>query len=168
MTLFTVAGLSVRELDDSDVEDMFVLMDKDLVKKYLPDRFGSMEEMRDVVLLLIGNYRKAFPVRLTYKVCLGEKLIGWVSLGPLPSDESKREVAYVIDPEYWDRGYATLVLGGFVRWLRGSGRHEELFAEIDTENAGSRKVVEKNGFVEAGDFVDAVTGKPKKLFRLGA
>jgi [ribosomal protein S5]-alanine N-acetyltransferase len=167
MTIFQVAGLSIRELDDSDASDMFLLMDKELVKRYIPDRFSRLEEMRDTLLWLIGNYRKAFPARLTYKVCLGDKLIGWVSYGELPSDEAKKEVAYVIDPEYWDRGYATLVLGGFLDWLRGTGRTGELFAEIDVENPGSRKVAERNGFKEVGDFLDAASGKPKKLYRLG-
>jgi len=72
------------------------------------------------------------------------------------------EIGYMIHPQHWGKGYATEALKGLV------GTHARVFPNIkiikamtDTTNLGSRKVLEKCGFVKAGvEMFDNVTLGP--------
>jgi RimJ/RimL family protein N-acetyltransferase len=53
-----------------------------------------------------------------------------------------RLAGYWLGREYWGRGLATQALAG----LREIEKHRPLVAEVATHNAGSMRVLEKNGF----------------------
>ena len=59
----------------------------------------------------------------------------------------EREVGYWIGRPYWGRGVATAAL----RMFLGHERTRPLFAHVATHNAGSIRVLEKNGFVRCGE-----------------
>ena len=160
-------GLAIRELVPGDAEALFALLSKPEVREFIPDRFEDLAEMREVVGWLVSNYPKEDFVRLSYKVELGGELIGVVSLGPLPSDESKREISYFFDPAHWGRGYAGAAVAAFLERAAAEGLAEGLHAEVDARNVRSIRVLERSGFVHVGDFADAESGEKKKLYRLG-
>jgi RimJ/RimL family protein N-acetyltransferase len=53
-------------------------------------------------------------------------------------------VGYVVGPEYWGRGIATRALGAFLEIVR----ERPIRAWVAAHNAGSLRVLEKNGFRE--------------------
>lgn len=160
-------GLAIRELVPGDAEALFALLSKPEVQEFIPDRFEDLAEMGEVVGWLISNYPKEDFVRLSYKVELDGRLVGVVSLGPLPSDESKREISYFFDPAHWGRGYAGAAVAAFLERVAAEGLAEELHAEVDARNGRSIRVLERSGFVHVGDFADAESGAEKRLYRLG-
>ncbi len=159
-------GLVIRELTERDATRLFELMNRPEVQAFLPDRFDSLDEMGEVIGWLRGNYGKAEYIRLTYAVSDGDALVGWVSAGPLPSDESRRELAYCVHPDRWGRGIATSAARAFIDWLRAADLAGELDAEVHTDNAASIKVLESCGFVRSGAFADRESGASKFLYRL--
>ncbi len=164
MNLRLESGLTVRDCREADSNAFFELMSLPQTQRFLPDRFESAEEMAEVIGWLRGNYGRPDFMRLTYAVADGERLVGWVSVGPLPSDESKRELAYCVHPDYWGRGVATEAAGAFLSWLAREGVAGPLFAEAHLENAPSGRVLEKLGFKTLGDFAEGETGASKRLY----
>jgi [ribosomal protein S5]-alanine N-acetyltransferase len=63
--------------------------------------------------------------------------------------DDEPELAYEFLRAVWGRGYATEASLAVVDWARGSG-YRRLWSTIRDWNTGSRRVVEKLGFVESG------------------
>jgi [ribosomal protein S5]-alanine N-acetyltransferase len=61
--------------------------------------------------------------------------------------EGEHEVGYGIAREHWGRGLATKALAEFLTVLPDRPLH----AQVVKDNAGSIKVLERNGFVRIGD-----------------
>jgi RimJ/RimL family protein N-acetyltransferase len=57
--------------------------------------------------------------------------------------EGERDVGYWIGREHWGRGYATAALRAFLEL----DHHRPLYAHVADHNVGSRRVLEKCGFV---------------------
>jgi RimJ/RimL family protein N-acetyltransferase len=78
--------------------------------------------------------------------------------------EGRRYVGYWLDRKYWGRGLATAALAELLAGLP----ERPLHALVSTGNAGSIRVLEKNGFVEIGPADDkfADEGKPGLLYEL--
>jgi RimJ/RimL family protein N-acetyltransferase len=60
--------------------------------------------------------------------------------------EGEREVGYWIDRTHWGKGVATAALARFLEQVT----ERPLFARVAEHNAGSIRVLEKNGFARAG------------------
>jgi RimJ/RimL family protein N-acetyltransferase len=83
-------------------------------------------------------------------------IVSWV-------EEERREVGYWIGREYWGRGYATEAL----RLLLEEIPDRPIFARVAEHNVGSRRVLEKCGFVHIGE-ADAPDGVHELIYRLDA
>lgn len=81
-------------------------------------------------------------------VCDGAVAGNIVSWGP----GDKREIGYWLGREYWGRGIATQALAAFLNVVR----ERPLWAHVAGHNIGSRRVLEKCGFV----FVRREMGPP--------
>ncbi|MBU0927143.1 MAG: GNAT family N-acetyltransferase [Spirochaetes bacterium] len=158
-------GTRIVDFEVEDAGRLFGIMDDDRTKEFLPDRFDGEGEMREVLAWLVSNYGKPDFVRLTYKIEGDGGLLGWVSVGPLPSDESKREIAYCVDPAHWGRGYAAAAVKAFAREALDAGLAPELYAEVDERNARSIRVLEKSGFARLGS-ASGEAGLGKRLYRM--
>lgn len=63
--------------------------------------------------------------------------------------EGQREAGYWIGRAFWGRGFATAALAEFLT----IERTRPLSARIAADNSGSRKVLERNGFVMIGEEI---------------
>src|SRR5688500_9820419 len=59
----------------------------------------------------------------------------------------EREVGYWLGKEYWGKGIATKALEGFLKIIET----RPLYAHVAKHNIGSRRVLEKCGFIIAGE-----------------
>jgi len=75
--------------------------------------------------------------------------IGSVGVG-LHDEGSRAELGFWIGRKHWGRGYATEAAGRMIEFARGSLRVSRITATAAGDNAGSRRVLDKLGFVEAG------------------
>jgi RimJ/RimL family protein N-acetyltransferase len=78
--------------------------------------------------------------------------------------EGRRYVGYWVAREFWGRGLATAALAEYL----GEVRERPLHALVSTDNVGSIRVLEKNGFVEIGPADDKMAdeGVPGLLYEL--
>jgi RimJ/RimL family protein N-acetyltransferase len=78
--------------------------------------------------------------------------------------EGRRYIGYWVAREYWGRGLATAALAELVAELPNRPLH----ALVSTDNIGSIRVLEKNGFVAIGPADDKMAdeGVPGLLYEL--
>lgn len=153
MTLKQKQSIVIKKLEISDVDSFFKLMNEPKVMEFIPDRFETYEEMSEIIEWLIDNYDKKDFIRLTYKIEYMGKFAGWISFGPLPSDETKKEIAYVIKPELWGKGIAGESVKIFIRQYIQNQFSGKIYAEVSKENFRSIKVLEKNEFKRSGIYI---------------
>jgi RimJ/RimL family protein N-acetyltransferase len=101
---------------------------------------------------------RADDTSLARTIVVGGTVVGmilsWV-------DGPHRWVGYWLGREYWGRGYTTQALALFVDEIPDRPIH----ASIADSNVGSRRVLEKCGFVRVGELVEE-DGVPGSLYRL--
>jgi RimJ/RimL family protein N-acetyltransferase len=68
-----------------------------------------------------------------------------------------REVGYWLGKDYWGKGIATRALGEFLKQIET----RPLYAHVAKHNIGSRRVLEKCGFIVSGEerFFSQILGK---------
>ena len=149
----------LREMRVSDAAFWYRFMNLGEVKRYVPDRIESEEQMIDILNWLVSNYDcdSLALKRLTLSVNLKDQAdvpVGWVTFGPLPEDESLREIGYAIQPSHWGQGLATESARGLVGYVREWISKERLFATVDRGNVASIRVLEKIGMKRIGSTRD--------------
>jgi len=70
----------------------------------------------------------------------GREIVGWIGSWEVEGD---REVGFWIGRAHWGNGYATAALRAFL----DVDLHRPLHAHVADHNVGSRRVLEKCGFV---------------------
>lgn len=79
--------------------------------------------------------------------------------------EEYLEVGYAILPEYWGQGYATEAAKKCKEFAFENNYSDEVISCIHVDNAGSRKVAERNGMTIFKSIPDYL-GMPVNLFKI--
>ncbi|KAL4996878.1 acyl-CoA N-acyltransferase [Aspergillus recurvatus] len=91
-----------------------------------------------------------------FAICLASTntVIGAIGIKPRTDIQHRSvELGYWVSEEYWGRGIASEAVEEFVRWVFGQeefGHVVRLDAEVFDGNEGSKRVLEKAGFVSEG------------------
>jgi RimJ/RimL family protein N-acetyltransferase len=138
-------------MDPLDADCWYDFMALPEIAIFLPDRFETREEMQATLLWLVGNYDMDVEeiIRITLAIHPddgGKMPRGFVSYGPLPEDNCKREIAYAVHPDWQGRGLATEAARVFIEWVREQITRKPLYASVDAANTASIRVLEKLGF----------------------
>ena len=73
---------------------------------------------------------------------------GGGTLGP-PID-GRVEIGYSLLPEFHGRGYATEMMAAILEWIERDARVNRIEADTATDNAPSRRLLDRLGFEESG------------------
>lgn len=76
--------------------------------------------------------------------------VGWCALTEWNPDFRSASLGYCLDEVMWGHGYATEAAHALLRWAFDTLDVNRVQAEVDTRNAASARVLEKNGFVREG------------------
>jgi len=76
-----------------------------------------------------------------------EKVIGLVGVGPKKELDGQIEILFMIADQYQNSGYATEAGKAIIWWAFEKAGQDVLCAIVKPENAASRRVIEKLGFV---------------------
>lgn len=152
LTIKGIENLKIDYLSENDLSAFFTLLSIPEIQTFIPDRFDNEDELSRCLLWLISNYHLENFIRLTYKITFMDLLIGWVSIGPLPFNESKYEIAYALHPDYWNKGWMTQIVDQFISYLHREKHIMELYAEVNIKNIASIKILEKNTFIKVEKY----------------
>ena len=101
---------------------------------------------------------RADPTNVTRTIVADDEVVGdivsWL-------DDGRRQVGYWIGRSHWGKGFATAALRLLLEEITG----RPVTAHVALGNIGSRRVVEKCGFVRVGEEV-ADDGVHEAIFRL--
>ena len=91
-----------------------------------------------------------------------ESLIGDAGFKGAPDDCGGCEIGYSIIPSFRGRGYATEAVGAILSWVRQIPHIRTIRAEALESNASSRRVLEKHGFLFAGNYDHSKDGLTRR------
>ena len=134
-------------------------------RRFVPDEvFETVEDARNAIAFLMSRYGGtegplAYPV-----LAKGSgKNLGYVQVVPL--DGGSWEIGYHIAEGYTGKGYATEAVKAFLPVIAGMLGLDEVIGVCLSENAASRHVLCKCGFVPIYEGVGDYQGEQRKVFR---
>jgi [ribosomal protein S5]-alanine N-acetyltransferase len=143
----------LREVTNDDADAIFHILSSADVSRYL----GRHPLTRmDEVMLRVDTYRKTFEEKTGIAWMIIDRtsgqLIGTCVLWKLDTTHHRAELGYILAPEYWGQGIVPEVSSALLSFgFNQIGLHS-IEAQIDPANNGSRRVLEKLGFVQEGYF----------------
>jgi [ribosomal protein S5]-alanine N-acetyltransferase len=150
------ARLKIRLLREDDVGNMFHILSNIVAMKYYGSRpHETPEYTREQYVnlqLLRFKYRDSAPLAITLKS--SGNFIGHVNVIGFDRDFQFTELAYILDPEFWGRGFGTEAIGRVVQFLIGEMKLHKIRASVFKGNVGSKRVLEKLGFEQEGHLRD--------------
>lgn len=103
---------------------------------------------------IVGKGAQGIPLPTNYCIVVAGSPCGSIGLDfHDPSDIYFRnaEMGYWLSEDHWGKGFMSVVVPAFVDWTwRTFGVLLRLDAEVSANNVGSRRCLEKAGFVEEG------------------
>ena len=133
-------------------------------RRFVPDEvFETEEEAAETIAFLMAQYA-ACGGPLVYPVLLKDGTnIGYVQAVPIGED--KWEIGYHIGSPYTCRGYASEAVSAFLPVIMPRIGVQSMEGICVAENAASRRVMEKCGFVLAYEGIGDYQGSQRKICR---
>lgn len=142
----------LREIVEQDWIDIHTYAALPEVSRFQSWGPNTEEETKAFVNQIL-NEAKIEP-RLRYAYAIIEKenntMIGSCELNIRDIPNRTGEVAYIIHPEYWRKGYATEAAKQMIQFGFTTFNLHRIFATCDTRNTASAKVLEKTGMTLEG------------------
>jgi RimJ/RimL family protein N-acetyltransferase len=85
------------------------------------------------------------------------EIVGLCSIVRVPQ-EGNIHIGYGVAPSRQGLGCTTRAIGQLLQWARNDPRVALVSAETGVDNIASQRVLERNGFVQIGERVDAEDG----------
>ena len=103
------------------------------------------------------SFRDAASFVITVKAADDDdKYIGHINAVQFDRAFKFAELAYIINPEYWGKGYGTEAVGRVVQFLVEEMKIHKIRAGFFAKNVASNRVLEKVGFKQEGYLRDNV------------
>lgn len=145
---FETSRLIIRDYEPTDLESIHAYVSQPIVVKYAfwgPNTWEDTKQFLNEV-----QYRKEQTPRFVYEFAIelkkdGRQIGGCeiaISEGPSPV----ATLGYIINPAYWNQGYATEVTRKLVDFALTELKAKTIRATCDERNKSSRRVLEKIGF----------------------
>lgn len=148
-----------------DFDYYFRMVNDEQVMAMITERPFEFDEAREDFkkLLKLNSISDHFG---TYKIFDRKRgtFIGLAKLEITESDSDIAELGYIILPEYWGKGIASIIAESLIDYARLLKKLKGMFAIIDPNNLASRKILIKNGF-QTREFRD-FDGLPGEVLEL--
>ena len=155
--------LIITEFDLSMTESVHKNSLDDDNRRFVPDEvFETVEEAEETVEFLMSVYESG-DGPLVYPVLLKDNTnVGYVQLIPM---EESFEVGYHIGSEYTKKGYASEALKAFLEYIMPQKCIDKVYGICVSENAASKKVLEKCGFQKEFEGIGEYQGENRDIVK---
>lgn len=157
--------IKLEKFTKSDFDKYFQLVNNEKVMEMITEKaIGLKEAKKDFKILLENN--KLQPNFGNFKILKAEtnEFLGLAKLEIKETNDEEAELGYMVLPEYWRKGIATLVGKKLIEIGRSQNSIKRIFAIIDPKNIPSRKILTNNGF-NSKEFKD-FDGLPGEILEL--
>ncbi|WKN44101.1 GNAT family N-acetyltransferase [Tunicatimonas pelagia] len=160
------ARTTIRRLTTADEADFVALLSDRRVTATLAFDEETMTERgtKHLLGLITSLYDSDNPI-LIFGVEGKQSgaLVGATGYNSL--DEEEAELFYAISPAFWGQGFASEVVAEMVRYAFENLPFTTLKAFVTPDNEGAKRVAEKNGFENAGQFKNPNFFEPVYLYQ---
>lgn len=154
--IFETPRLIARRFGAGDIDALAAIRNDPEVAKYQSWSTFSAEDARRFIDELAG-LQPGEPG--WFQFALGEKatgkLVGDCGLDVMAENRSLARIGYTIARAHWNRGYASEAVRALADYAFASFPLQRIEASFDPDNGGSRRVLEKAGFIRVGLFRDS-------------
>lgn len=139
-------------------------LDED-TRRFVPDEvFETVEDAAETIAFLIAQYGGTEgPYACPVITRNGGENIGYVQLAPL--EDGAWEIGYHIAKKYTGNGYATEAVRAFLPAAADRAGIDEIRGICLSENAASKHVLRKSGFVPVCEGPGEYQGQQREVFR---
>jgi len=144
--------LILREVTIDDADVIFAIMSDPQVMRY----YGTPMHSHDEAVKRANSIRAAFQERNIVYWAITEKasnnFVGSGGFWRIIKPDSRAHIGYELAPTCWYRGFMTEAISAMVKFGFETIKLHSIEAGIHPDNIGSRRVLEKVGFVQEGYF----------------
>ncbi|MBM3091840.1 GNAT family N-acetyltransferase [Ensifer sp. T173] len=112
------------------------------------------------VLRMLSDLNRAIAADFSpsaWMIVANEEIVGLCSV-IRPPGNGELHIGYGVAPSREGRGIATAAVGDLLDWARSDRRVRRISAETAVDNVASQRVLERNGFAQAGQRTDPEDG----------
>lgn len=145
--------LVLRKITMDDAPELFFMRNDDRVMKYIErPRPANINDTYEFINK-ITEAEKNNEI-ITWGIALKNetKLIGTVCFINIKKENYRAEFGYAIHPDHWGKGIMNEVAKAVINYGFKEMKLHSIEANINPENIGSQKLLEKQGFVREGYF----------------
>lgn len=149
----TTRRLLLRPLRADDAPGMYAIYSDRQTMRYwsaqvVDDLESAANLVREDLRVQLGETAAFWAVVLPQT----GRVIGKFSLFAINRDNRRAEIGYVLNRQFWGKGYGTELLGAMIEAAFDSYQFHRLEADIDPDNAASLALLRKFGFRQEGRF----------------
>ncbi|MBW8349665.1 GNAT family N-acetyltransferase [Bacillus sp. IITD106] len=144
--------IKLRQIMEKDWPDIHTYASLPEVSRFQPWGPNTEEDTKAFVNQILNDAKVRPRTRYVYVIIEKElnKIIGSSELNIRDFSNRTGEVAYIVHPDYWGKGYATEAARLMTKLGFTAFNLHRIFATCDTRNIGSAKVLEKVGMTLEG------------------
>lgn len=163
MRIFETERLLIRELEADDIPYLYAYGKEDIVVQYQSWGPTTLADSEQFYLRSVQARKSEVRKDFTFGVILHSsgQLIGDCGYHFENDTRNSVELGYNLHPDYWQQGYGTEMLTHLVKYMRSKHEGLSIYAECDSRNTASRRLLEKIGFelveVRKGDLMQRGT-----------
>lgn len=154
MLIFETERLVVRQYNENDKDNFFLLSGDEMVMQYI--RPASTKEESDKFLLENISFYHDNPRRGRWGVeekSTGE-FVGSFAIIPVPWDKTQVQLGYSLIPGNWGKGFATELTKAGLDYFFSHDPFGEIYGVTEMPNIASQKVLLKAGFELYGNKME--------------
>ncbi|MCC3861808.1 GNAT family N-acetyltransferase [Pseudemcibacter aquimaris] len=143
--------LILRRFCNDDLDQLVSIMGNWDVTQWLSKNVPfpyTRKDGEEFIEIERADFMKADKINFSVIEKASMKCIGSFKLFSMSDEEC--EIGYCIGTDFWGKGYANEMTGAVISWLKERGEVKRLTAQTASENIGSRKLLERQGFIHLG------------------
>ncbi|MBA2613399.1 MAG: GNAT family N-acetyltransferase [Bacteroidetes bacterium] len=145
--------LVLREINKKDANALFLLRSNKQAMQYIDKPLAvSIDEMKPFIKMI--NKKTKDNETISWAITLKQKdeLLGTISFHRIEPENHRAEIGYMIMPEHWQKGILSEALPKVINYGFTKMKLHSIEANINPNNAVSRKLLEKFKFNKEAYF----------------
>jgi RimJ/RimL family protein N-acetyltransferase len=162
--------LTLRPLEDGDVNDIFSIhSDEEVMRYWSGTPISRLEEARDIIRKNFEWASQGDSISWGVVHTESGRLVGTCTLFKIDRENQHAEVGFILNRQWWRQGVMSEAVTKMVAYAFDQLTMHRLEADVDPENAGSLALLKNLGFREEGFFRERwdVGGEWKDSVMLG-
>ncbi|MEZ4961030.1 MAG: GNAT family N-acetyltransferase [Saprospiraceae bacterium] len=136
----------------ADLQTLFEHRIRDEVRRYIDRPKQSLEEVEKMLQDVIKGIEKNENIMWIISEKESSKFVGTIGYWRNQPENHRAEIGYSLEPDFWNKGIGTEAIRAVLKYGFEEMKLHSVMANINPLNAASRRVLEKNGFVQEAHF----------------